>query len=120
MTETPTGDSGSRNERPTESMREVLLWVVVFLLMVAVAFYCAQLVEELTGRKSFAKIALVAIAFAASMLVRGGVWLSKRLRRNAKTSQNAAPVESVEHVPEDAAQSSGSGGMSGSAGDSVR
>jgi hypothetical protein len=82
VTEPPTGDN-PHVDQPAESMRSVALWVVLFLALIGVGFYAIQLIEELTGKKAYAKITLVAIAFAGSMLVRGGFWLTKRLRGDA-------------------------------------
>lgn len=101
-------------------MREVALWAVLLLTMIAVAFYCGQLIEELTGRKTVAKFVLVAIAFAASMLVRGGVWLARRLRSDATMPDEAALANDPERLPPNAAHSSGNGGTSDSAGGLAR
>lgn len=94
MTE-PSTDASSQVDQPAQNMREVALWAVLFLALVAVAFYCGQLIEELTGRKWVAKAALIAIAFFGSMLVRGGFWLAKRLRgdANAACPEPSSPSE---------------------------
>ncbi len=87
MTEPLTGDN-PHVDQPAESMRSVALWGVLFLALIGVGFYYIQIIEELTGKKTYAKITLVAIAFAGSMLVRGGYWLAKRFacRRERRRS----------------------------------